>query len=260
MYSSAFHSRLAAPHFRLILALALIFGVCALSPARADSSETAALKIEGTEAAKTPLYAVEFSDYTEGSVEEWLLSKGFVFEKDANSRRLIRFDLSDDGLIVEAKKQARGFLFDELGSVEGGSKVRITWGILKYPEGASYENGVNNEALMVYFFFGHEKMPSGSLLLPDSPYFIGLFLSEEDAVGKAYVGNHYQAGGRFVCIGNPPPGETVVSEFDLAKAFRTYFKKEKVPVVSGISIGVDTASAGDGGRSGAFVKRIEFLD
>mgnify|MGYP000473520078 CR=1 FL=1 len=32
-----------------------------------------------------------------------------------------------------------------------------------FPDGASYAQGVNNEALMVYVFFGKERMPSGSL-------------------------------------------------------------------------------------------------
>jgi hypothetical protein len=49
-----------------------------------------------------------------------------------------------------------------------------------------------------------------------------------------------------VCVGNPKPHETVVSQFDLIAAFRTYFEKEEVPMVSGIALGVDTFRSGDG--------------
>jgi hypothetical protein len=63
-----------------------------------------------------------------------------------------------------------------------------------------------------------------------------------------------------VCVGNPKPHETVISQFDLIAAFRTYFEKEEVPMVSGIALGVDTFRSGDGGKAAAYIYRIEFLE
>jgi len=34
---------------------------------------------------------------------------------------------------------------------------------------------------MVYVFFGHEKYSSGSMFVPDSPYFIGFFLCPNES-------------------------------------------------------------------------------
>lgn len=95
--------------------------------------------------------------------------------------------------------------------------------------------------------------------MPNRPYFIGLFLGRNDRPNKAYRGRYYRKGGRFVCLGNPKPGETVVSEFDLIDAFKRYFKKDEVPIISGVGVSVDTTSAGDGGRAVAFIHKIEFL-
>lgn len=201
---------------------------------------------------------LDFSDYRNGPVEEWLKAKGFVLEKDAENADSIRLDASGNALTIEAKKRARGFLFNECVDLEKYSKVRIEWGVLDYPAGASYEAGVNNEALMVYIFFGYDKISSGHLLVPNSPYFIGLYLGK-DEVGKAYEGKYYQKGGRFVCLGKPRPGETVFSEFDLIGAFRTYFQKDKIPLISGVSLGVDTSSSGNEGKARAFIRKIEFL-
>ena len=55
------------------------------------------------------------------------------------------------------------------------------------------------------------------------------------------------------------PGETIVSEFDLARAFRSYFGKQ-TPGISGIAFGVDTSRAGSGGKGAAFIKSIEFFN
>ena len=61
------------------------------------------------------------------------------------------------------------------------SRVRIEWGIDAFPSGASYEQGARAEAIMVYIFFGRERHSSGSLLIPDSPYFLALYLCETEA-------------------------------------------------------------------------------
>ncbi|UCF90077.1 MAG: DUF3047 domain-containing protein [Desulfobacterales bacterium] len=205
-------------------------------------------------------FFIDFSDYDEDSVETWLSAKGFKFERDAQNRKKLDLDVSEDALVLEAKTRVRGFLFNEGVDLEEYSAVRLEWGIIQYPEGASYERGVNNEALMVFIFFGYDKISSGHFAIPNSPYFIGLFLGQEEQVDKAYQGRYFRKGGRFVCLGNPQPGETVVSTFDLISAFQSYFEKDEVPIISGIALAVDTSSAGNGGRAAAFIKSIEFLE
>lgn len=204
-------------------------------------------------------FLIDFSDYSGGSVYEWLKSKGFRFHKGAKNRKLIELSAHDGALVIKAKKRVRGFIFNESIDLKEFSTVRIEWGIIQYPKDASFERKINNEALMIYVFFGSERLSSGSFFIPDSPYFVGLFLSKDDEINKPYKGKYFHKGGRYVCIGSPEPQKAVISEFDLVSAFQTYFKDE-APVISGICLAFDTSSAGDGGKAAAFIKRIEFLN
>jgi len=213
-----------------------------------------------SQGARRVVYRLDFSDYTGDSAAEWLESKGFKFEEAAKNRDLLGLSIQDGALILEAKEQIRGFLFNDSLRIEKFSKVRIEWGVIKYPEGASYERHIRNEALMVYISFGEEKISSGNIILPDMPYFIGLFLCKDDKLDATYIGKYYQEGGRYICLGHPKPNETITSEFDLVTAFRTYFDKQEVPYISGMSFGVDTSDAGDGGKAAAYIKTIEFLE
>jgi hypothetical protein len=99
---------------------------------------------------------------------------------------------------------------------------------------------------MLYIFFGQDKVASGHSMIPGLLYFIGLFLGQEEPLNTPYKGRFFREGGRFVCVGNPNPHGTVVSEFDLSAAFRIYFKKDDVPMISGLTLGIDTFRSGDG--------------
>src|SRR5262245_28932836 len=204
-------------------------------------------------------FRLDFSDYPGGSLETWLESKGFKFQEAAKDPNALKLSVHDGALILEAKERLRGFLFKDSMEIKSFSKVRLEWGILKYPEGASYEKQRRNEALMVYISFGHEKIPSGLFVLPDVPYFIGLFLCKDDKLHIPYLGRYYREGGRFVCLAHAEPEQTIVTEFDLPTAFRAYFDKEEVPPITAINLGVDTSDAGNGGRAAAYVKAIEFI-
>ena len=206
------------------------------------------------------VYRLDFSEYRGGSVEEWLKSKGFKLRDAARNPGELALSIVDGALQLEAKTQLRGFIYNDSLHIEQFSTARLEWGVTKFPEGASYEKHVRNEALMVYFSFGEEKISSGSILLPNLPYFIGLFLCKADKLNMPYLGAYYHKGGRFVCVGHPQPNETVVSEFDLRVALQTYYEKSDVPPISGINFGVDTSEAGDGGKAAAFVKKIEILE
>ena len=82
-------------------------------------------------------YLLDFSDYREGSIFQWLETKGFKAKEGAEDQRKIDFDVSENALIAETKKQTRGFLVNEQVDLEKFSSVRIEWGIRKYPKGAS---------------------------------------------------------------------------------------------------------------------------
>lgn len=204
---------------------------------------------------------VRFRDYQHGSIDHWLRGKGFLFERDARYRNRIDLRTGPNGLIIEAKRRAYGILINESVDVPDFSRVEIDWGVISHPQGASYEQGVRNEALMVIIFMGDERRPSGSLLIPNSPYFIGLFLcSGDDRENHPYIGSYFRKSGRFVCTDRPPAGMVVTSRFDLLEAYRAYFDKEQDddPGISGLALAVDTTKAEGGGTSSAFIREIRF--
>lgn len=205
-------------------------------------------------------FHLDFTDYDEGSVESWLKSKGFAFKGDSDDRKKIELDVGDNGFIVEATKRARSLLINERVNVTNYRKVRITWGVDRYPEGANYDAGLRNEAIMLIVFFGHERVSSGSFLIPDSPYFIGLFLCKNGSVDKPYIGKYFQKGGRYICVDKPREGQVITSEYDLIEAYRSVFGADKAPVISGITVETDTTDSKGGGKSRAFISSIEFLN
>jgi hypothetical protein len=251
----------------LIGMLSLTAGSAEWSPPRAFSTIHAARAVPASPV--TPpaghggpevAWHIDFSDYVEGSIEEWLQAKGFHLEQGAQDPDLLALSIYDGALVVETKAPVKGFLVKQDVPLQKVSKVRIHWGIIKYPKNASYERHVHNEALMLYIFFGQDKLPSGHVAIPALPYFIGLFLGQEEQLDTPYQGRYFHEGGRFVSVGNPHPHETVVSEFDLIAAFQTYFAKDDVPMISGLTLGIDTFRSGDGGKAAAYIHRIEFLE
>ena len=120
---------------------------------------------------------------------------------------------------------------------------------------------MRNEAIMVLIFMGDERQPSGSLFIPNSPYFVGLYLCHgDDRINHPYVGSYFKKSGRYVCGDSPTIGEMVTTRFNLLEAYRSYFDKERDddPAISGIAIALDTKKAGEGGKSSAFIREIRF--
>jgi hypothetical protein len=206
------------------------------------------------------VYTLDFSDYPGGPVDAWLQAKGLKFKESAKDRDSLKLSVTDGALSLEAKEAMRGLLMNNELDLTRFSKVQIEWGVAKYPEGASYAKDIRNQAIMLFLFFGKERISSGHLLYPNLPYFVGVYLCDNDQLHTPYTGNSYQEGGRYVCVGNPQPGTTVTSEFDLVTAFQTYFAKDEVPPISGLALEVDTRSSGNGGTAAAFIKRITILD
>ncbi len=207
------------------------------------------------------VHSVRFADYEIGPVEDWLQDKGFQFERDAQRRDRIELNVGEKGLVLETKRRAFGFMPNESVNVPDFTYVEIDWGVDKFPKDVSYEQGVRNEAIMVVIFMGDERQPSGSIFIPDSPYFIALFLCNgDDRINYPYVGRFFKKGGRHVCGDRPAEGQSVTTQFDLLEAYRTYFDKERDddPAISGLALALDTKQAGDGGRSSAFIREIRF--
>ena len=212
-------------------------------------------------AAGATIHAFEFTGERSLTAYEWLAYRAFRLEKHAEDRDRIELYHADDALHLKVKKPAFGLIVHEQ-DIPGARYVRLEWGVSDYPDGASYEHGVDNEAIMVYVFFGHERLPSGEIFVPDSPYFIGFYLCQpgSDRTEQPYVGHHYKKTGRYICVDHPPEGKAAVTLLDLEEEFVRSFGLETVPAVSGISIEVDTTDSKNDGRAASFLQRIEFLE
>ncbi len=207
------------------------------------------------------VHVIGFKDYQKGPIDDWLLGKGFKFEQDAKRRNRIDFDVVSKGLLLEAKRRAFGIMPNESVNLPDFTFIEIDWGVNQHPSGTSYERGVRNEAIMVIVFMGDERQSSGSMFIPDSPYFIGLFLcSGEDKTNHPYVGSYFKKGGRYVCTERPSKGKLVTSRFNLLEAYRSYFDKERDddPGISGLALALFTKTTDDEGKSSAFIREIRF--
>jgi hypothetical protein len=205
------------------------------------------------------VYAVDFKGYKSGSVLEWLHRKNFVAKQDADNKSKIALSIEDQALVLEAKKRALGLLVNET-DIPGARRIRIEWEVGAFPQGVSYDKGIRSEPIMVYTFFGTEKISSGSMLVPDSPYFIGLFLCEAGRTDHPYTGRYFKAGGRYVCANVVKAGERIVTEFDLDEAAKDYFKLGAMPTISGFAIGIDTDNAKGSATAKSYIRKIEYLN
>ena len=85
----------------------------------------------GQSQAHAGTYVVDFTDYRSGlgSVDAWLQSKGFQFERDAKSQDKILLSADGRGLEVEALQQAQGLLINHAIAPNAFSAVEIEWGV-----------------------------------------------------------------------------------------------------------------------------------
>jgi hypothetical protein len=102
-------------------------------------------------------------------------------------------------------------------------------------------------------------MASGSLFIPNAPYFLSVFLGAHEQEGRAYTARYYQQGGRYFCQPcGVPPGQTVVTEFDLETHFTEQFQQTVLPPVSSVGVQMNTTDTTGGAR--AFLMSIELLE
>lgn len=216
---------------------------------------------EQAENAGAVLFQLDFGNDEGLSPRAWLERNGFELHRDAEKTNHIELSHRDGLLHVTVKRPSFGLAARAL-EAPRARRLRLHWGVSDYPDGASYEHGVDNEAIMVYVFFGKDKLDSGEMLVPDSPYFVGFYLCppDGDRVDTPFVGHHYRKTGRYECVDHPGEGKAVVSEIKLDAEFARSFGLDAMPSVSGFSIEVDTTDSANDGHAAAFLDRLEFVE
>jgi len=200
------------------------------------------------------VHAFDFTQQPEGEAVDWLRKEGFELELDA---RALDPRFGEKGLLLSTDRSEAGLFARKL-SIPAAERIRVVWGVDRYPSGANWEKGVFRVPIAVMVSFGEEEIDSGSFFVPDAPYFISLFLSRNARAGKSYTANYYRKGGRYFCVEcSPPPGKTISTEFDLATAFRKEFDLAKVPPITSFSFQMNTKDTRGGAR--AWLSRVEFL-
>jgi len=200
------------------------------------------------------VHSIDFTEPENGDAIPWLQEHGYELRLDAEA---INPRFTDNGLALSTERNVAGLISREV-SISGADRLRVVWGVERYPEGADWEGGVYRVPIAVMLSFGEKTISSGSLFVPDVPYFISLFLSRNAQPGKAYTAKYYKQGGRYFCDPcAPAPGETVVTEINLDDAFREQFEASEVPPITGLSIQMNTKDTAGGARS--YLQRIEFL-
>lgn len=212
-----------------------------------------ALATELPAAMEGVLWHIDFTTFKNG-VRQELLDRDFRFEKEMKQDDTMQLSLANQRLNITTVGPAFGLMIKKGLNIEGTEWVELEWGVDYYPDRADWGKGKNREAVMVYFFFG-EPVEADRFYLPDSPYFIGLFLGQNEALLTPYKGKSYAKTGSYVCLGNPGPGELITSRFNLAEAYKKLYGTNRIPPITGIAIEVDTDSLPDG-RSSAFIQRI----
>jgi hypothetical protein len=201
------------------------------------------------------LHRVDFSTQPDGDAVAWLTRQGFAFHLKAHELAP-RFE--QGRLVLETATETAGVLVQTL-HVSGARRLRVRWGVDRYPQGADWAKGVYRVPIAVMVSFGEDKMASGSLFVPNTPYFLSVFLGAHEQEGRAYTARYYQQGGRYFCQPcRVPPGQTVVTEFDLATHFTEQFQQRVLPPVSSIGVQMNTTDTTGGAR--AFLMSIELLE
>lgn len=209
--------------------------------------------------AADPVYAVDFSKEKPGPAVSWLKQHGFEMKLGFNG---LNPTFANGALQIAADRPETGLCgqsFSREKELKGVKRVRITWGVNQFPEGADWERGNNRLAIGLMISFGYENLPSGLPLgIHPAPYFICPFIGQKEIEGKAYAGKYWRQGGRYLCVKCKKLGEPVVTELNVDRLFKSYFNKPETPPVSGFVLQMNTKDTK--GKASAFVKSIEFLD
>lgn len=204
--------------------------------------------------AKEVIARIDFTHQPDGDATPWLKRQGFQFKLDAGK---LNPHFENHRLVLETHGEKVGLIVRKL-RLADAERIRITWGVERYPRGANWAKGVFRVPIAVMISFGEKEIDSGAFYIPDAPYFIGLFLGKKEQEGRAYTARYYHKGGRYFCTPCPAPaGETVTTEFNLDKAFQQQFGISPVPLVTSFGFQMNTEDTEGGAR--VFLKTVEFL-
>lgn len=205
------------------------------------------------------IHSFDFTTQQSGSALPWLKQQGFQFKLKFEA---LNPKFENGALVLSTERPeagVAGYIFAEGEELARVERLRIVWGVSKFPEGADWERGINRTALAVMVSFGHERISSGLPFgLFAAPYFISPFIGAREIEGKIYTGRFWKKGGRYVCIKSPNPGETVVTDLNVNLLFQKVFDKKVTPPVTAVGIQMNTK--GTEGKAAAFIKKIEFLE
>jgi hypothetical protein len=204
------------------------------------------------------VHAFDFTTQPKGSAISWLKEQGFEF-KLAFEALNPRFEKGALWLSTQRPEAGLcGVTFAKGSDLQQVKRLRLTWGVEEFPEGADWERGINRTPLAVMVSFGYERLSSGLPFgIQAAPYFISPFIGAREAEGKAYTGKFWKLGGRYICVKRGKAGETMVSELAIDHLFQTLFSKSPTPAISAVGIQMNTKDTG--GPAAAFIKKIEFL-
>jgi hypothetical protein len=205
------------------------------------------------------LYTIDFSAQADGSAIPWLEQNGYLIALDAAELNP-RFE--NGQLVLSTDDRVAGIIgkwFGEGNHLPGVERVRIEWGVSRFPEGANWEANNNRVALAAMVFFGTEKLSSG---LPfgvnAAPYFLSPFVAKVEPPGKVYVGTLYRKGGRYFSVAAPGEYSGLFStDFEVQQRFKQVFGKSEMPAISGIAFQMNTKDTKGGAV--AAIRRISFI-
>lgn len=202
-----------------------------------------------------PVYAFNFVDQKDGSATQWLNTNSFKLEQDAAK---LNPKFKDGKFVLQAKKETFGYFTHKLSDLKA-DKLVIKWGVNKFPKGADWKNGILREPIAVIVSFGTKTFSSGSMFVPNVPYFICIFLEQTAEEDKLYKGNYWHEGGRYYSAKiDQKRGKTITTTLDLKQLFKRSFQSDSMPNLSGMAIEVDTTKTK--GKSKAFIESIEFFN
>lgn len=212
------------------------------------------LALAGTSASAAVLHTFDFSTQPDGDAGPWLQKSGFQYKLDAKK---LDAKFRDHRLVLTTKDRLAGLFIHPM-DVSNVKSVRISWGVNLYPDGADWEKGNYRVPIAVVISLGSKKVDSGSIVVPNAPYFISPFLSRNAVAGRIYTARYFKKGGRYVCNPcAPDAGTLVTTTVDLAAIYNSQFEPGALPPVTGFSFQMNTKDT-RGGAS-AFLQKVELL-
>ena len=199
---------------------------------------------------------IDFGNVKTNDTEKWLKSNGYEFEFNTEE---MNPKFENGRLNIVPDQDVFGLMILRI-DIPEAKRVRIYWGANAFHEEGDYSKEIRREVISVAISFGKETLPSGSIFIPDVPYFINIVFGRYEDPEKQYLGSYHKQGGRVICpsCGLAEPNKEIVTEVDLERQFAKGFPGVPMPAVSSISIATDTRDSNF--RYRAFIRKIEFLD